>query len=151
MELETDDIVDISPAREKFFGCTGKMLLPGRATLEKILQAIPAGQLATTDMLRKTLLEAYQVQAVCPVTLRKRLLSISKDPRRTAPYWRVVKSSGDLLALPAQIRAEQIASLEGENFVIEASGKHPRVKNFQACLLPDRTVWLNLGIGPNQL
>ena len=56
MDMQQDDrIVDISPAREKFFGCSGKMLLPSRATVEAALKTIPKHKLITTDGLRHRL------------------------------------------------------------------------------------------------
>ena len=134
MELPNDPIVEISPAREKFFGSSGRMLLPSRATVETFLLAIPAGQLATTDMLRKAMGAHFQVEAVCPVTTKKALQSIARDAQPGSPFWRVIKGKGEVMSLFPGSAADQASRLAAEGFGFEAGKKLPRVENYRAYL-----------------
>jgi hypothetical protein len=59
--LEEDIVVDISQAREKFFGCSGKMLIPCKATVAAQVEKIPGNRLMTMDLLRKALADQFQV------------------------------------------------------------------------------------------
>ncbi|MBO0777997.1 MAG: hypothetical protein J2P37_04135, partial [Ktedonobacteraceae bacterium] len=52
MEAQEDAIVDIPENRIRFFGTSGKMLLPSPATVETLIEKIPERQLMTTDLLR---------------------------------------------------------------------------------------------------
>ena len=51
MESQKDLIVDIPKERIKFFGGTGKMLLPSPATVAALIKKIPEHKLATTHLL----------------------------------------------------------------------------------------------------
>lgn len=152
MLLDNDQIVDISPAREKFFGCAGKMLLPSQATVEALIKRIPSGRLATTDQFRASLLKTFAVQAVCPVTFRKRLQSIAKDPTHSIPIWRVIKPNGEILSLQqSSSNPNQAAMLEKEGFQLEPGKKHLRVENYPAHLLLGEIILFDQGIGPDQV
>src|SRR6185369_7341730 len=63
--MEADEIVPIPEKRVKFFGTTGKMLLPSPATLAVILNRIQEKQIVTTEQLSKLLAEMFEVEAVC--------------------------------------------------------------------------------------
>jgi len=141
MQLPTDPIIEISKAREKFFGCAGRMLLPSRETLEALLSAVPAGQLATSEQLRDGLAERFQVEAVCPVTTRKSLQVIASDPASSAPFWRLVKNSGELMALRPGGAAGQAARLEAEGHVVEQDRRVPRVQAYRGSLVNPKEVW----------
>ncbi len=116
MELHEDIIVEIPPERVKFFGCAGKMLIPCPATVAALLLEIPEGKLITTAQLREELALRKYVQAVCPPSTQKALKAIAKDPVNKAPYWRIVKPDGELMAfLPGGV-ADQLQHLEDEGF-----------------------------------
>ena len=129
MALQEDLIVDIPPERVKFFGTTGKMLLPSAATVEALIAQIPTSRLLTTTQLRQKLTEQFNVQGACPVTTRKALKAIAQDAHSAAPYWRVINQNGGLMTTFPGGAAAQAAHLQAEGLVIEA-GKTPKVKNF---------------------
>lgn len=137
--LEADAIVAISPAREKFFGCSGRMLLPGRATVEAPVRKIPAHSLLTTDLLCKELAEQFQVEAVCPVTTTKALQAIANDTESRGAngkvaYWRVIKKNGELIAkFPGGVEG-QGAHLRQEGFTLDTGGKVPKVDRYKEYL-----------------
>jgi hypothetical protein len=130
MELQEDVIADISPAREKFFGCSGKMLLPSANTVAAFIKKMPAHKLITTDLLRKKLAEQFEVQATCPVALRKALQAIANNAYYKVAYWRVVKKNGELISTYSGGWITHAALLKQDGFAIDIKGKVPRVKNF---------------------
>jgi alkylated DNA nucleotide flippase Atl1 len=136
LDLRADDlIVEISEQRKKFFGCSGKMLVPCPATIAALLEEVPAGRLITTELIRKLLAERFGVQAICPAATNKGLQAISRDPVAGAAYWRVVKKHGELIDRFAGGVESQAARLAREGFIIDTNGKAPKVRNFKARLV----------------
>ncbi len=136
MQQYGDAIIDISPAREKFFGCSGKMLLPSPATIEALLAKIPAHQLITTELLQSKLAAQFHVEVTCPVTTRKALQTIAKNSVNKIDYWRVLKKDGGLLAIfPGGVEGHA-ARLRTVGFTIDSKGKNPKVHNYKAALVP---------------
>ena len=135
MVLQEDAIVDIPPNRVKFFGTTGKMLLPSPATVAAVIQKIPDHQLITTALLRKKLTEQFQVEGTCPVTTKNSLRAIAHDSRNHVAYWRVINQSGGLIGIfPGGVEGHA-ALLRKEGFTIDTKGKLPKVKEFQDSLV----------------
>ncbi len=135
MVLQEDAIVDIPPNRVKFFGTTGKMLLPSPATVASLIETIPARKLITTDLLRKKLTDQFQVQGTCPVTTKKALQAIAQDSSQHVAYWRVVNQSGGLIAVfPGGVEGHA-ARLRQEGFTIDTNGKTPKVEKYTESLV----------------
>lgn len=134
MTLQEDVIVDIPENRIKYFGTTGKMLLPSSATIAALIRKIPANKLITTDLLLKKLTSQFNVQGTCPVTTRKALQAIAHDANSTVAYWRVVNKNGGLIAKYPGGVAGHAVRLQEEGFTIDAQGKAPKVKDFSANL-----------------
>lgn len=135
MEATEDRIVDISESREKFFGCSGKMLLPCPATVAALLHEIPQNTLLTTAQIQKELAKRHNVQVTCPVAARKALQTIAQDSRQSAAYWRVVKKNGELLSIfPGGLQGHA-ALLTQEGHSIETGGKGPKVSHFRERLI----------------
>jgi alkylated DNA nucleotide flippase Atl1 len=135
MELQEDVIVDISKAREKFFGCSGKMLLPSRKTVQALLEQIPQHQLATTEWIQRTLAAQFHVEVTCPVATRKALQAIAKDSSGNLAFWRVVKKNGELMAIYPGGVAVQAEQLTQQGFEIDSTAKKPKVLNLKANLV----------------
>ena len=134
MHPQEDMIVDISKTMERFFGCSGKMLKPGEATVAAVVKRIPESTLATTDLLRKVLADQFQVQVTCPYDFKQSLLALARGPAQDVPYWRVIKQNGELIPrFPGGVDA-QAARLSAEGFTIDTTGKKPRVLHFKQCL-----------------
>lgn len=134
MEPQEDVIVDIPENRRRYFGGPGKMLLPCPATVEALIKKIPEHQLITTKLLEEALTEQFKVQGTCPVTTKKALQTIAHNANTDVAYWRVVNKSGGLIAtFPGGVEA-QAALLREEGFVIDTTGKAPKVDNFKASL-----------------
>lgn len=135
MEFQEDIIVEISPERAKFFGCTGKMLIPCPATVAALLEEIPEGKLITTTLLRAELAARKNVQATCPPSTQKALKAVANDPACKAPYWRVTKPTGELASFFPGGSSAQAEKLKSEGIKIDSPGKTPKVLDFKSKLL----------------
>jgi len=135
MEPQEDVIVDIPNDRVKFFGGTGKMLLPSPATVAALIKKIPKRKLITTNLLCKELTDQFKVRGTCPVTTQKALQEIAHDSTNKCPYWRVVNASGGLIARFPGGTKGQASLLLKEGFAIDTKGKVPKVKNFKQSLV----------------
>ncbi|GLV55704.1 hypothetical protein KDH_25480 [Dictyobacter sp. S3.2.2.5] len=135
MELQEDLIVDIPEDRVRFFGGTGKMLLPCPATIEAQIMKIPEHSLLTTNLLCKMLTAQFNVQGTCPITTKSSLRAVAQGTQNNVAYWRVVTKNGGLMSgFPGGVE-EQAANLRKEGFTVDTSGKTPRVQNFTAHLV----------------
>ena len=125
-ELTKDLIVDIPQEREKFFGCSGKMLLPCPATVASLIDEVPAGRLITTNLLRAELARRKGVQATCPPSAQRALKAAIAEGTN-APWWRVIKENGELFAsFPGGIEAHA-AHLAADAVEIDCGGGKPKV------------------------
>lgn len=128
MIMQEDAIVDIPENRVKFFGTTGKMLLPCPATLAAVIEKVPDDKLITTEALREELSRQFDVEATCPVTTRKSLGALAKDKTQTVAYWRVVNGNGGLMASFPGGAAGHAERLKNAGFGVETDGKAPKVQ-----------------------
>ncbi len=133
--VQQDRIVDIPPNRVKFFGCTGKMLLPSPATVAAVIKRIPSRQLITTELLRKTLTAQFEVEGTCPVTTQKALQAVANEASPNVAYWRVINQNGSLNNKFPGGAARHAALLEQEGFTIDSQGKAPKVSQFRESLV----------------
>jgi alkylated DNA nucleotide flippase Atl1 len=135
MELQEDVIVDIPENRIRFFGGSGKMLLPSPATVAALIKEIPANKLITTELLRQKLTAQFNVQGTCPVTTQKALQAIAHNSSKNVAYWRIVNKNGGLIAkFPGGVEGHA-ALLRQEGYTIDTKGKIPKVKEFRESLV----------------
>ena len=135
MELQEDVIVDIPENRIRFFGGSGKMLLPSPATVAALIKEIPANKLVTTELLRQKLTAQFNVQGTCPVTTQKALQAIAHNSSKSVAYWRIVNKNGGLIAkFPGGVEGHA-ALLRQEGYTIDTKGKIPKVKEFRESLV----------------
>jgi hypothetical protein len=131
---QEDSIVPISKAREKFFGTSGRMLCPSPATVEAVIKKVPKQKLITTNLIRETLAEEFEVEACCPVTTQRSLRAIVKSGSK-APHWRVVNKSGELFSYYPEGAKGHAALLKKEGYAVDTRGKKPKVKKFEERLV----------------
>jgi hypothetical protein len=132
MEPKEDAIVDIPKDRARFFGGTGKMLLPGPATVAALIEKVPARKLISTNLLCRKLTQQFNVQGTCPVTTQKALQAVAHEPGNEVAYWRVIKANGGLIARFPGGAEGQAERLRKEGFAVDSKGKVP---NFRESLV----------------
>ena len=131
MQLSEDTIVEISESLERFFGKSGKMLKPSRATIEALIQKIPADKVITISLLREELARQFGVAVTCPSDTKQALKAIAADADCTVSYWHVLKSDGELISyFPDGVKGHA-AHLEQEGFTIDTEEKIPKVKGYK--------------------
>jgi alkylated DNA nucleotide flippase Atl1 len=138
MDPQEDIIVDIPKDRVKFFGGTGKMLLPSPSTVAALIKKIPKRKLITTNLLCKELTAQFKVRGTCPVTTQRALQAIAHGSSKI-PYWRVINTNGGLIARFPGGAAGQAALLVEEGFTIDTKGKLSKVKKFRESLVSFRS------------
>ncbi len=135
MELREDTIVEISASLERFFGCSGKMLKPSRATIEALIAKIPKDKVITIALLREELARQFGVEVTCPSDTKQALKAIANDSAQSVPYWRVLKANGELIAYFPNGREGHAAQLREEGFAIDTEAKAPKVKGYKERLV----------------
>jgi hypothetical protein len=134
--LPSDDmIVVISKTLGKFFGCSGKMLKPSRATIEAFINEIPEDRLVTTDLMRKELARWHGVEVTCPYDTRMVLQSIANDPQTQVPYWRVLKANGEINPNYPGGQQGHAVQIQAAGFNLETAGKVLRVSQYKHSLV----------------
>jgi len=126
-ELRSDVLVDISKEDERRFGCSGKMLKPSRASVEALVEQIPPGKVLTTSLLRRRLAESRDAQMTCPFLTKRALMAIAQDPEATAPWWRVVSGSGEMIAAYPGGVTQQAMHLRSEGVIVADKARKNRV------------------------
>jgi hypothetical protein len=130
-----DEIVDIPPDRVRYFGTTGKMLLPSPTTIASVIKRIPQDKLLTTDLLRDELTQQFGVEGTCPVTTKKSLAFLANNAPDDVAYWRVLRPTGELMATYPGGLVGHASHLEDEGFSIDTHGKAPKVKDFKQSII----------------
>lgn len=133
MHMLEDVIVPISPEREKFFGCAGRMLLPCPGTVAAVVKELPRGKVATLERLRQELARRASVEVACPFQTKQALLALAHQAS-AVPVWRLVKKNGELLKYLPGGAEKQVALLQGEKVETEHTPSGSRVKSLKEYL-----------------
>ena len=134
-------LVKVPPKMSRFG--SGMMLIPTPKLVDELIQKIPKGKLATVSELRRKLAADFGADVTCPLTtgifVRIAAEAAEEDReqgrKRITPYWRVVKDDGTFNPkLPGGVAA-QTRTLRAEGFEVSATGKVPRLRNFEDRLI----------------
>lgn len=118
------------------------MVIAPPVEYNELMQEVPKGKLITIDILRKTLAKKYSADITCPLTAGIFVnicawASYQRDKDIT-PYWRTLKSDGELnVKYPEAIELQQ-KLLEEEGHTIITKGKKNikyYVKDFEKNLI----------------
>lgn len=131
---QKDTIVEISKAREKYFGTKGRMLKPCPATIAELIKTLEPKSLLTVDLLRKKLAARFNVEVTCPSDTQSALRFLAKTAVNDLPCWRVIKKNGGLFSYFNGGQEGHAALLRKEGFCIETKGNTFRIINIEAHL-----------------
>lgn len=121
---------------------TGTMVVPAPLEVDALMKKVPKRKLTTIDQLRARLAEEHGVSIACPLTtgIFAWIAAHAADEaeregrKRITPYWRTLKSRGELNPkYPGGIE-NQIARLKNEGHTVVFHGKRCFVENFEASL-----------------
>ena len=137
-------VVEITGKMSKRWG-TGTVCIPAPIEVDEIMKKVPEGKLITVNQIRETVARKHGATIGCPLTTgifaniaaRAAEEAAAEGKADITPYWRTLKSKGELNEkYPGGVEA-QAARLEEEGHTIEfGKGNKPRkVKDFEKALV----------------
>ena len=137
-------VVEITDGMSKRWG-TGTLVIPAPREVDEIMAKIPEGKVTTINEIRAVLAQKHGATVGCPLTTgifaniaaRAAEEAAAEGKRGITPYWRTLKSKGELNEkYPGGVDA-QVAHLREEGHTIEPGRgkKPPRVKDFEKALV----------------
>lgn len=121
---------------------TGTMVIPAPLDVDAIMKKVPAGKLITINEIRELLAKRHKVDVACPITTgifawiaaHAAAEDEAEGKKRITPYWRTLKTGGELNAkYPGGIE-ELRTRLEAEGHRVVAKGKRLRVADYETRL-----------------
>jgi hypothetical protein len=127
-------VIKLNAEAQKRWG--GKtMVIPAPIEVDEIMKTVKKGKILTINDIRRRLSEKHKVETACPITtgIFAWIASHAAEEERLAgkkritPYWRTIKSTGELNEkYPGGIEAQK-KMLEEEGHEIVQKGKKLRV------------------------
>ncbi len=121
----------------------GTMVVPAPREVDAIMRRVPHGKLITISEIRERLATAHKVTMACPITTgifawiaaNASEEAAAEGRKRVTPYWRTLKTGGELNAkYPGGLAALQ-QRLEAEGHKIVARGKRLFVADYDRRLV----------------
>jgi hypothetical protein len=128
-------VVEITDKMSQRWG-TGTCVIPAPIEVDEIMRSVPEGRLITINQIRESLARRHGATIGCPITtgifcnIAARAAEEDADDGRkdVTPYWRTLKSKGELNEKYPGGTEVQAARLQAEGHIIELSrGKKPPV------------------------
>ena len=122
---------------------TGTVVIPAPIEVDEIMKKVPKGRLITINEIRYMLAEKHGATIGCPMTTgifakiaaEAAMEEAAEGKKRITPYWRTLKSDGELNPkYPGGIE-DQKARLESEGHSVIQKGKKFIVKNYERFLV----------------
>jgi len=121
----------------------GTMVIPAPIEVDELMRRVPKGKLVTITELRSALASKHGVTIACPITtgIFSWIAAHAADEasragaRRVTPYWRTLKSGGELNPKYPGGIAYLKQRLQAEGHRVQQRGKRYRVVNFQDSLV----------------
>ena len=122
---------------------TGTMVIPAPIEVDELMRRVPKGKLVTINELRAALARKHSVNIACPITTgifswiaaHAAEESAKEGAKRITPYWRTLKSGGELNPkYPGGIPALK-RQLQSEGHKIVQRGKRFLIADFEKSLV----------------
>jgi hypothetical protein len=124
---------------------TGTVVIPAPIELDEIMRKVPKGKLTTINQIRLMLAQKHGATIDCPITTgifahiaaHAAEEAAAEGKKNITPYWRTLKSEGELNPkYPGGIEKQSVR-LESEGHIIEPGKgkKPPKVKDFEKYLV----------------
>ena len=137
-------VVEINERMSRRWG-TGTCVIPAPLEVDSLMRKVPKGKVTTINEIRAALARRHRATIGCPITTgifagiaaRAAEEAVAEGQRRITPYWRTLKSGGELNPkYPGGVKA-QATHLKDEGHAIELGrDKQPRrVKHFEKYLV----------------
>ena len=137
-------VVEITDKMSKRWG-TGTVVIPAPREVDEIMKQVPKGKVITINQIRAILAQKHGATIGCPLTTgifawvaaHAAEEAAGEGKGNITPYWRTLKSRGELNEkYPGGLEA-QAAHLKEEGHTIEPgkNKKPPKVKDFEKALV----------------
>ena len=137
-------VIEINDKMSKRWG-TGTCVIPAPIEVDEIMRSVPKGRLITINKIRESLARKHGASIGCPITTgifcniaaRAAEEDASEGEKGITPYWRTLKSKGELNEkYPGGVEAQAVR-LQSEGHTVEPGRgkKPPVVKNFEKALV----------------
>ncbi len=137
-------VVEITGKMSERWG-TGTLVIPAPREVDEIMAKVPAGKVTTINQIREVIAKKHGATVGCPLTTgifawiaaHAAEEATAEGKRDITPYWRTLKSKGELNEkYPGGVDA-QAAHLSKEGHTIEPGKgkKPPKVKDFEKKLV----------------
>ena len=126
---------------------TGTCLIPAPLEVDEIMRKVPRGKLITVNQIRTRLARKHSASFACPITTgifamiaaRAAAEDEAEGKKRINPYWRTLKSDGELNPKYPGGVAELRKRLESEGHRVVARGKRWVVADYEKALVDRAT------------
>jgi hypothetical protein len=121
----------------------GRMVIPAPREVDALMKRVPKGRVVTINELRVALAAKHAVDFACPLTTgifswiaaHAAAERATQGTQRITPYWRTLKTGGELNPkFPGGVR-ELSRRLRAEGHRIRQKGKRLYVANFERALV----------------
>lgn len=121
---------------------TGRMVIPAPKEVDALMKRVPRGKVTTINELRAALARKHRVDVGCPITTgifawiaaHAAEEAAAEGTKRITPYWRTLKTGGELNAkYPGGVAALK-RLLKAEGHKVLRKGKRHLVPGFEAVL-----------------
>lgn len=121
---------------------TGTMVIPAPLEVDALMKTVPRGRLTTINELRAALARRHRVDIACPITTgifawiaaHAAQESAAAGRKRITPYWRTLKSGGELNEKYPGGAAALKKRLRAEGHRVIRKGKRHLVAGFETVL-----------------
>ncbi|MGD1084544.1 MAG: hypothetical protein ABSA47_07320 [Verrucomicrobiota bacterium] len=135
-------VCQIDHAKSKRWG-EGTFVIPAPMEVDELMRRVPKGKLTTIDEMRKILARRHGATMACPLTTgifawiaaHAAAEAAAEGVKETTPYWRTLKSKGELNPKYPGGISELTRKLSDEGHRVVPKGKRFFVENFQASLI----------------
>jgi len=136
-------VVEITDNMSKRWG-TGTVVIPAPREVDEIMRKVPRGKVITISEIRALLAKKHGASIGCPLTTgifawvaaHAAEEAAAEGKKNITPYWRTLKSKGELNEKYPGGAEAQTARLREEGHTIEPGKgkKPPKVKDFERAL-----------------
>lgn len=131
-------IVEITGRMSRSWG-EGSCVVPAPIEVDHLMRQVKRGRVITSHELRQALAASHETDLACPLTTgifcwiaaHAAVEAEERGERRTTPWWRTLKSGGELNPKSPGGLERQRALLESEGHTIIARGKRLFVEGYE--------------------
>jgi len=137
-------IVKVEGKMKKVWGSLGeKCVIAPAKDYDEMMKNVKKGELITINQMREKLAKKYKADFTCPITAgifvniaaHAAEEDAAEGRKEITPYWRTLKSNGELNEKYPEGIERQAERLKKEGHVIEKKGKKMTVKEFEKKLV----------------